>query len=156
MVTAENKIDGKEELNILVVGNNPIELGHVFNSLDSIPGKKIVTEIAFDLKSVFERLARFTPTFILIDDNIGKMELKLAVQALLKYRKTKSVPITVLKNSNYHEAITSGVMNYVLKKDLTGESLYRAFKNSIKSSSTQQYLYKAYRKRKGQLERMLR
>src|SRR5271154_117284 len=110
-----------EKLNVLVVGNNPIELGHVFESLDRIPGKRIITEIAFDLKTIIERLGKITPTFILIDDNIGKIELKAAVQALLKYRKTKRVPITVLKNSNYHEAINSGVMNYILKKDLTGE-----------------------------------
>jgi hypothetical protein len=144
-----------EELNVLVVGNNPIELGRVFDSLNRVPGKRIITEIAFDLKTVIERLAKFTPHFILIDDNIGQLELRNSVQALLRYRKTKSIPITVLKNSNYHEAINSGVLNYILKENLTGESLYVAFKNSIKFRQTQLYLYKAYRKRKGQLLRLI-
>ena len=144
-----------EELNVLVVGNNPTELGRVFDSLSGIPGKRIVTEIAFDLKTIIERLTHFTPNFIVIDDNIGKAELKNSVQALLRYRKTKSIPITVLKNSNYQETLISGVLNYILKEHLTGESLYKALKNSVKFRQTQRYLYVAYKKRKGQLSRLL-
>src|SRR5882762_11133392 len=105
-----------EELKVLVVGNNPTDLGRVFDSLNGIPGKLIMTEIAFDLKTIVDRLTTFTPNFILIDDNIGKSELKNSVQALLRSRKTKRIPITVLKNSNYTEAITSGVLNYILKE----------------------------------------
>src|ERR1700690_1994728 len=157
MMNVEGKSIVKiETLNILVVGNNPTELGHVFECLARIPGKQIVTKIAFDLETIFERLGKFTPTFILIDDNIGRVELKKAVQALLKSRKTKRVPITVLKNSNYHEAINSGVMNYILKKDLTGESLYGAFKNSIRGKRTQLYLSQAYKKRRRQVRRLLK
>src|SRR5450432_2851114 len=122
MKTKENLTSLSEELNVLVVGNNPIELGKVFDSLNEIHGKRIITEIAFDLKTIIERLSKFTPNFILIDDNIGKSELNNSVQALLRFRKTKSIPITVLKNSNYHEAINPGVLNYVLKDHLTGES----------------------------------
>ena len=144
-----------EELNVLVVGNNPSDLGRVFDSLKGIPGKRIMTEIAFDLETIVDRLSRFTPHFILIDDNIGKSELKNSVQALLRYRKTKRIPITVLKNSNYQESITSGVLNYILKEHLTGESLYKALKNSMKFRQTQRYLHIAYKRRKGQLSRLL-
>ena len=84
------------------------------------------------------------------------MELQLTVQALLKNRKTKDIPITVLKNSNYQEALNTGVMNYVLKKALTGESLYTALKNSLKFKKTQLYLQQAYAKRKGQVIRILK
>src|SRR5258706_16030366 len=144
-----------EELKVLLVGNNPTDLGRVFDSLNGIPGKRIMTEIAFDLKTIVDRLTRFTPNFIVIDDNIGKVELRNSVQALLHHRKTKQIPITVLKNSNYQEAITSGVLNYILKEHLTGESLYRALKNSMKSRQTHPYLYVAYKKRKGKLKRLL-
>ena len=153
MVANQNAI---EELNVLVVGNNPTELGVVFDSLENIRDKRVMTEIAFDLKTIFERLAKFRPAYILIDDNIGIPELKNAVRALLKFRKTKGIPITILKNSNYHEAINEGVMNYVLKKGLTSDALYRALKNSVKSKITQRYLFEAYKKRTGQLRRLLR
>jgi len=145
-----------EKLNVLVVGNNPIELSRVFDSLNKIHGKKVITEIAFDLKSIYERLIRFRPHYILIDDNIGRSELKTAVSALLNARRTKDIPITVLKNSNYHEAISTGVLNYVLKENLTGDSLYTALRNSLKFRKTQLYLYNAYKKRKGQLMRLIK
>lgn len=145
-----------EAINVLVVGNNPTELSHVYDNLQNVPDQKITTEIAFDLKSIFERLAKFRPTYILIDDNIGASELKIAVRALLKYRKTREIPITILKNSNYHEVVTSGAMNYVLKRGLTGASLYKELTNSLKLRETQRYLYEAWNKRKKQVLRLLK
>jgi hypothetical protein len=141
--------------NVLVVGNNPIELSRVFEHLKTIPGHIVITEIAFDLKSIYERLVRFHPQYIVIDDNIGKAELKIAVNALLKSRKTKHIPITVLKSSNYHEAVSFGVLNFILKDNLNGDSLYKALQNSLKFRKTELYLYQAYKKRKGQLLRLI-
>jgi CheY-like chemotaxis protein len=152
----EVKSPSTEKLKVLVVGNNPIELGRVFDALHTIRSTGIITEIAFDLKSILERLVRFSPNYILIDDNIGKLELKTAVEALHHERKTKNIPITILKSSNYHEAINTGVMNYVLKDSLTGESLHTALKNSLKFKKTQLYLSRAYNKRKGQVMRLIR
>lgn len=146
----------EDVVNVLVVGNNPIDLSYTFESLRKIREHKIITEIAFDLTSILDRLAYFRPNFIVIDDNIGRMELQLTVQALLKNHKTKDIPITVLKNSNYKEALNTGVMNYVLKKALTGEALYIALKNSLKFKKTQLYLQQAYAKRKGQVLRILK
>ena len=151
----EVKLFATEKLKVLVVWNNPIELGRVFDTLHKIRDARIITEIAFDLKSIVERLIRFSPHYILIDDNIGKSELKNAVNTLLSERKTKNIPITILKSSNYHEAINTGVMNYVLKENLTGDSLHTALKNSLKFKKTQLYLLNAYKKRKGQLKRLL-
>jgi len=144
-----------ENFNVLVVGNNPIELSRVFDNLNKIEGKNVITEIAFDLKSIVERLIKFQPQYILIDDNIGRTALKSMVTALVKGRKTKDIPITVLKNSNYHEAISTGVLNYVLKENLSGDSLYTALNNSLKFKKTQLFLLDAYRKRKGQLLRLI-
>lgn len=153
MESAGHLRSAKENFNVLVVGNNPIELSRVFENLKSIPGKRVVTEIAFDLATILDRLVSFKPNFILIDDNIGKIELKQAVRALGNDKKTKDVPITILKNSNYEEVISVGVMDYILKQNLTGESLYRTLTNSLKFRRTQLYLYRAFRKRKGQLKR---
>ena len=141
----------REEIRVLAMGNNPTDLGHVFDSLAKIQGKKIITEIAFDLQSLIDRLTRFHPDFVLIDDNIGNEELKNSIEELHKHRKTRDIPITVLKNSNYREAFSLGVLNYVLKAQITGESLYNAFRNSLKFIRTQAYLLRAYRSRKHSL-----
>jgi CheY-like chemotaxis protein len=146
----------KEPLNVLVVGNNPIEMSRVLENLQQIRGQRIITEIAFDVKSILERLMRFRPNFILIDDNIGKSEMMETVNTLSHNRKTKDVPITVLKNSNYHEAMgSSSILDYLLKTNLSSDALYNMLKNSLKVRRTQIYLYHAYKKRKNQLLKIL-
>jgi hypothetical protein len=157
MNRAERELEDKsKQLNVLVVGNNPIDLSRLFDKLSQDKGKRIVTEMAFDLKTVHERLSKFHPDYILIDDNIGKAELKMTMNALLNDRKTKDIPITVLKNSNYQEFIDMGILSYVLKDNVTIESLYTELKNSLRLKKTQKYIYEAYRKRKGQFIRFLK
>ena len=142
-----------EKINVLVMGNNPIELSYLFDTLKKI--KNVEAEIAFDRVSVHERLSKFNPSYIVIDDNIGVHALRTTVDELMAHRKTKDVPITVVKNSNYHEASSVGVMNYVLKHNLTSDLLYQALVNSLKFKRTQLYLKSAYKKRKGQLKEFI-
>ena len=143
-----------EPLNVLLIGNNPIDLTKTLEKLNQIHGRRIITEIAFDLKSIVERLINFNPNFILIDDNIGKSELTQTIHTLSKSRKTKDVPITVLKNSNYRESSTTGILDYVLKQHFSAESFYSILRNSLKFKRTQLFLYKVYQKRKRQLRRL--
>lgn len=145
-----------QTLRIMIVGNNPIELSKLLTRIQKINDKKVVTEIAFDMQSIVARLSKFMPDYILIDDNIGRTGLREIVKFLYKARETRNIPITVLKNSNYTEAIGSGVMDYLLKETLTGESLYKALANTLKFRKTQQYLYQAYKQRKGQFMRLFR
>lgn len=140
---------------VLVVGNNPIDLGGVSNQL-ALRHQVIETEIAFDMRSLMDRLQRFTPDYIVLDDNLGRAALKEAVSVLTRDKRTRRVPITVLKNSNYIETLDYGVLNFVLKKNLTGEALYRALLHSLKFRKTQRFLAEAYRKRKGQFARFLK
>jgi PleD family two-component response regulator len=144
-----------ENLNVLLVGNNPIELSRIFDNIRNVPGRKILTEIAFDIKTIIERLVSFKPNYILIDDNIGKLELKNAVKMLGRDKKTKNIPIAILKNSNYEEVFSVGVMDYILKENINGQSLFTALTNSLKFKRTQLYLAKVLRKRKGQLRRLV-
>ena len=141
-----------EPLHVLLIGNNPIEMGGVLEKLNKVRGQKIITEIAFDLKSILERLIRFRPNFILIDDNIGRSVMMETVNTLSSNSKTKDIPITVLKNSNYQESVIStSILDYLLKQNLSPEDLYNTVKNSLKLRRTQLYLYQAYKKRKVQL-----
>jgi len=141
-----------DPINVLLIGNNPIEMGSILEKLKQVRGQRIITEIAFDLKSILQRLIRFNPNFIFIDDNIGRNELMETVKSLSSNKKTKDVPITVLKNSNYHESLaSSSILDYLLKQNLSPEDLYKTVKNSLRFRRTQLYLYQAYKKRKDQL-----
>lgn len=155
----EPKIENKalEPLHILLIGNNPIEMGGVLEKLKQVRGQRIITEIAFDLKSILERLIRFRPNFIFIDDNIGRTEMQETVTTLSNNRKTKDIPITVLKNSNYHESLaSSSILDYLLKQNLSPDDLYKTVKNSLRFRKTQLYLYQAYKRRKGELLKVIK
>jgi DNA-binding response OmpR family regulator len=129
-----------------------MELGGILEKLKQVRSQKITTEIAFDLRSILERLMRFNPNFIFIDDNIGKFELKETIKQLASNRKTKDIPITVLKSSNYHEALgASSILDYLLKQNLSTDALYNTVKNSLKFRKTQRYLQMVYQKRKMEL-----
>jgi len=138
-----------ETLQVLLIGNNPIEMGIILDKLNKIRGKKVSTEIAFDLKTINERLAHFKPTFILIDDNIGKLELTQIVTFFCANNRTKNVPITVLKNSNYQESFVSFCnLDYVLKQNWNAESVLIALKNSVKFRRAQTALLKTFNGRR--------
>jgi hypothetical protein len=146
-----------EPLQVLLIGNNPMELGAVLDKLKQIRTQRIVTEIAFDLKSIIERLMRFRPNFIFIDDNLGRTALLETVKALSLNRWTKDTPIAVLKNSNYRESLgASSIFDYLLKQNLSTEELYKTLTSSPRLRRTQLYLHQAYRKRKRQLLHAMR
>jgi DNA-binding response OmpR family regulator len=143
-----------EPVNVLLIGNNPIDMSSILEKLNQIRGAKVITEIAFDLRSILERLMRFKPNYILIDDNIGKAELAQTVNALAQASKTKNIPIAVLKNSNYQESYGAGsILDYLLKANLSADSLYSTIRNSLRFKKTQAYLYKAYSKRRTALRK---
>lgn len=150
----KSNTQNSHSLNILLIGNNPMELGTVLEQLKQVRAQKIITEIAFDLKGIVDRLIMFNPNFIFIDDNIGRSELRETVKQLSINRKTKDIPITVLKSSNYHEALGSGsILDYLLKQNLSADALYNTVKNSLRFRKTQRYLQKIYQKRKTELLR---
>jgi len=158
METAELIRNSKTDpVRVLLVGNNPIELSRMLETLMRVPGKKVISEIAFDLSTIWQRLINFKPNFILIDDNIGLEELRETVNTLSSNAKTSHIPITVLKNSNYTgSVVTNNISDYILKENLTPEALYWALKNSLRFKQARQYVVKAYEKRRQELLKLVR
>ena len=149
-------LERKQSMNVLLVGNNPIELSGILGKLMESNTSGVIAEIAFDFRGLIQRLINFTPNYIVIDDNIGREELGLALAELSHNKKTKDIPITVLKNSNYSESdTTGGALDYLLKQSLTPESFLVSLNNSLKFRRTQLYLYKAYKNRKQHLQTLL-
>jgi len=142
-------------LQVLLVGNNPIELSSVETHLKKLSSKGVITEIAFDLKTLLQRLLIFKPGFILIDDNVGGTELKSLVNTLSKNKDTSDIPISVIKNSNYAESFCDGVSDYMLKSTINEDSLYRSLLNTLQLRKTHKFLQLKYKKRKLELMRIL-
>jgi hypothetical protein len=145
-----------ERLNVLLIGNNPIDMSQILNKLNQINTAKVATEIAFDIRSLVDRLISFKPNYILIDDNIGQHELSQAVDKLVHSHVTKNVPIAVLKNSNYKESYRGNMaLDYILKNTVTTDSLYNVIKNALRLKKTQQYLQRAFERRKKTITRII-
>ena len=64
----------------------------------------------------------------------------------------ENLVLNCIKNRDTKE---KEIFDLILKDSITGESLYTALKNSLKFKKTQLYLHQAYKRRKGQLLRVL-
>ncbi|MFM8912386.1 MAG: hypothetical protein ACKOE6_05615 [Flammeovirgaceae bacterium] len=140
---------------LLLVGNNPIEMSSVVDRLKEIRHQPIVAQFAFDLKSCLQCLHKFAPSYILIDDNIGTDELRETVQALAHNRKTKDVPITIIKNSNYKATVFDTPLDFVLKSNLSSDRILNTLNRSTTARDAQTFLKRAYQKRRGLLSQLL-
>lgn len=144
----------KYEWKILLVGNNPIELSQINDQLHAIREPVIMTEMAFDSLSAFQRLITFRAQHIILDDNIGKPTIK-SVMARLQRRGSLRVAVTVLKNSNYEETIGYGAINYVLKQSLSSELLHDELMNSIHFQKRHALWERSFRKRQSNMARLI-
>ncbi|MCG8388591.1 MAG: hypothetical protein MJA30_23780 [Cytophagales bacterium] len=144
-----------DTLNVYLIGNNPIELSSIYEKLRSIKTMTYKMEMDFDLASIFKKITQFNPACILIDDNLEKLRLTKLVKKLSSDDKTKDIPITIIKNSNYHDAHVDEAQEFILKDTITPETLQRSILNSMRFKRMQVYIYRTYRKRKTQINRLL-
>jgi hypothetical protein len=151
---ALNRNQSSNAINVFLIGNNPIELSSIYDKLKDIKNRTFKTEIGFDIKGLVTRIRKFSPSCILIDDNIERLYIKKLLKNLASNNKTKHIPITVIKNSNYREGF-SQVQEYVLKDSITSESLSILIHNSIKLKAMQTYLLKKIKKNKSRIVNLL-
>ncbi len=142
-------------INVLLVGNNPTELSSVYHSLKNVKGRKYIAEIAFDLKNIFSKIVKTNPTCILIDDNLDNVHIKKLIRSLMNSHKTKNIPITILKNSNFKGIILDGVQDYILKDNFSADAFYKSLINSRRMKRTQLYLHRLYRKNTSKVSQLL-
>lgn len=141
-----------EPINVFLIGNNPIELSSIYEKLRAIKNRSYHAEIGFDLSGIYKKIMKFNPKCIVIDDNLETSYLKKLVNKLSTNSKTKSIPITIIKNSNYSGATNLvGVQDFILKDGITAESLSQSILNSIKLKPMQAYLYLSYKNGRSRL-----
>jgi CheY-like chemotaxis protein len=139
-----------DSINVFLIGNNPIELSSIYDKLKEIKSRTFKTEIGFELKGLVNKIRRFSPSCILIDDNLSRLDIAKLIKRLSSDNKTKNIPITVIKNSNYREGFGE-VQDYVLKESMTSDTLSHSILNSIKFKRMQTYVYKKYKRNKSRI-----
>lgn len=150
MATLSTKKTMGDPINVFLLGNNPIELSNIYEKLKEIRTKRFNAEISFDLKDAYKRIMKFNPKCILIDDNMESLYLKGLIKKLSSSGKTRGIPITIIKNSNYKDHHLTEAQDFILKDGITSEALSSSILNSIKWKSMQKIVIKTYTKRKSQ------
>jgi DNA-binding NarL/FixJ family response regulator len=139
-------------INVLLVGNNPIEMSALYEGLNNLKGKIAKVNTAFSDDDTLKKIASESPNCIIIDDNLGLKSLKILIDKINHLGK-EAISITLLKTKNTQEAIV-GVQEYLLKESITPERIYSSLKNAIKFRKTQKYLRVTYYTGKKRLKRM--
>lgn len=136
----------EDSMNILLVGNNPRELTVIYSSISAFTSPVFKLEVAFDLRNIFQRIRKFKPATILIDDRLNHRKLNRLIKRIHRNAHTHDIPVTILKSSNDEFAIDAEVDDYILKANLGAERLRFSILNSIRLRKTSIFLYKSYRK----------
>jgi PleD family two-component response regulator len=144
----------KKPLNVLLIGNNPIEVDHIYSRLKTFSNPGFKTDVAFDINNIFRRIRKFRPYTLLIDDRFNKVQLNRLIKRIHRNPKTMDIPITLIKTSNRELGIAADVDNYILKENLTAEALKMAVMSSKRLRKTSRYLYRSYKTSLGFLQKL--
>lgn len=111
-------------VNLLLVGNNPLELAHCSQLLSAFKMRKFKIETAFNNEECFKKVAKHKPSAIILDDSVGFMNLMEITEKLYKDSRFHNIPVIVLKNSNYyHAGMSDNAVEFLLKDNLEAERL---------------------------------
>lgn len=128
-------------INVLIIGNNPIELTRITDKLKGLKGRKFIADFCFSTRDSLLKIMKSQPGCILVDDNLDKNSITELSNKLNKHNKTKHIPITLLKSSYKNQKYIPGISDFLLKDSLSGESMAKAIVNVIRSRKSQRYLY---------------
>lgn len=142
MTLESNRGSKQNEINVLLVGNNPIEMSLVYEKLYDLKDKIKRIETAFSQADMLNKIHLTHPNCIILDDNFGVSRLKNIIKNINELSK-EAIAITLLKSHNKQE-VTSGVQEYILKDGIDSIRIYNALRNARKFRKTQQFFKMKY------------
>jgi DNA-binding NarL/FixJ family response regulator len=140
------------DINVILVGNNPIEMSAIYEKLFDLKDKIKRIETAFSQEDMLIKIGSIHPNCIMLDDNLGSTPLKAIINSINSLGK-EAISITLLKSHNRQE-ITSGVQEYVMKDGLDGNKIYNTLRNALRFRRTQLFFRIKYYSRKKNIKRM--
>ena len=127
----------RETIPVLIIGNNPIEMTHVYNTLVANTSKNYLADVCFDVKDSFNRITKQKPSVILIDDNLLIDDINKLVRVLRSNAKTKDIKIIVLKRTNWNYNVIDNVDDYILKDMVSNGMLDRLIEKKLHQRENQ-------------------
>ncbi|MDQ3392812.1 MAG: response regulator [Bacteroidota bacterium] len=130
-------------INILLIGNNPRDLGSISQYLRA-SRRKFHAEAVFCIRDCNKYIIKNQPDCILIDENLGQENVEEILDELNSDYRTNNLAITILRQENSPKIYYSAVQTYVIKEKLSKEGLTDAILKAIKSKKSQRYFYTTY------------
>ena len=121
----------RDNISVLIVGNNPIEMTSIYNVLVGIRSKNYLADVCFDIKDSFEMITKEKPKVIFIDDNLVLDDIRKMVRILRQNAKTKHIKIVALKSSNWNFHVLDNVDDYILKDSIKADVLDRLIEKNL-------------------------
>lgn len=141
-------------VNILLIGNNPIEMSRIYDQLKRATGVRFITNIAFSLSDGIAKAVSTKPSCILVDDAMEDRHISDFTRSLTDDTRTSDIPVALLKSSNYTSISASGIQEYLLKEYLDADRLTKSIRNILKYKRMRLILYKSYKVSKRKIKQL--
>lgn len=142
-MNAQNMIgtDPNDDLNVIMIGNNPSELSGYLSKLSNFQRVRFITSFRFNLMKSIMDIRKWKPHYIIIDDYFPTKQIRKFIRRIRRNVDTQEIPVAILKSNNRHLPVT-GVQDFLLKENFTAERLLHAIRNSRNIRKAQIILYK--------------
>jgi len=125
--------NNRQYINVLLIGNNPIEMTSIYNQLLSNKRKTYIADVCFSLKDSLKKILNNKPDLILLDDTVAIMEnMKEFIDKFRKNSKISNIPVVLMKSSNVCTALSNHVEDYLMKGSLTTEVLSNTIEKNLR------------------------
>jgi len=143
--------DPSKSTRVMLIGNNPREMGCLSNFLNRFTWKKFSVVTAFDVAQGLQKLDKFNPDYVMLDEALGHEALQRFTQNVRKNKRFHPTALAILKNTNESEFMIPGVQDYLLKSNIFSDTLPLTILNAIKLSRRKNSLLKAVEKKQSAL-----
>lgn len=136
-------LNAHNPIKIILFGNNPGELGSIYQQLKT-SRRRFEVEAIFNTQNILKKINKFQPDCILLDESSNQELVKEILDIVSTDFRTSKLPITILRNENSPKIYYSAVQTYLIKEKMTKEGITEAILKSIKTKKNQRYFYTTY------------
>jgi hypothetical protein len=119
------------QIKVLMIGNNPREMGCLSLHLRNFKWKKFAVNATFDLKEGWRIAQYYKPDYILVEGSFETSAIKDFIQQLRSNRGTRLAIVALLKENNHKELMIPGVQDYLLKDNIASDTFAFDILNAI-------------------------
>ncbi|GJM27750.1 MAG: hypothetical protein DHS20C17_03850 [Cyclobacteriaceae bacterium] len=120
-----------KQIKVLMIGNNPREMGCLSLHLRNFRWKRFVVNATFDLKEGWRIAQYYKPDYVLIEGSFEVDDIKEFINQLRSNKSTKLAIVTLLKENNHTELMIPGVQDYLLKDNIASDTFAFDILNAI-------------------------